>query len=47
MYIQLQEAINPSTLVSDGTIWRGDDWELFFAAQRYLVEGIVTSGMKV
>ena len=34
LYIRLEEAINPSTLHTAAVIWAGDDWELFFSAQR-------------
>jgi hypothetical protein len=34
LYVQLEEMLDPSKLVSDGGIWMGDDWEVFFAAQR-------------
>jgi len=50
LYIQLHEMIDPQTLVSDGTIWRGDDWELFFAAQRarpYRQIGVAPDGTHI
>jgi hypothetical protein len=34
LYVQLEEALDPKKLISDKGIWQGDDWEVFFAAQR-------------
>lgn len=31
LYVQLEEAIDPRTLVADGVVWAGDDWEIFVA----------------
>lgn len=35
MYIQLEERLDPTTLVmTDNNVWGEDEWELFFARQR-------------
>lgn len=33
-YVQLTEQTNPARLASGGQVWDGEDWEVFFAAQR-------------
>lgn len=47
LYIELVEETDPSKLVSAGDIWSGDDWELFFAAERarpYRQLGVAPNG---
>ncbi len=34
LYVQLTEWLNPAQLTSTGTIWDGDDWEVFLALGR-------------
>ena len=34
LYVALEETLDPAKLSSTTNIWSGDDWELFFAAQR-------------
>ena len=47
LYVRLQERLDPRDLVSRGNVWSGDDWEMFFAAERkkpYHQFGVAPSG---
>ncbi|MHB1460144.1 MAG: DUF4838 domain-containing protein [Armatimonadota bacterium] len=34
LYIELNEQMDTQTLITGSEVWRGDDWELFFAKQK-------------
>ncbi len=47
LYVRLREAVHTAKLVVDEGVWRGDDWELFFASRRkrpYRQLGVAPSG---